>query len=41
MGCDQKGRKLSWENGVEQMGFEVFPEGCDRGAISYWMDSSV
>ena len=33
-GCDQKGRRLSWEIGVEQVGFEVFPEGCDRGAIS-------
>ena len=34
-GCDQKGRSLSWETGVEEMGFEVFPERCDRGAISY------
>ena len=33
--CDQKGRKLSLEAGGEQVGFEVFPEGCDRVAISY------
>ena len=25
-GCDQKGRRLSWETGVEEVGFEVFPE---------------
>ena len=25
----------SWETGVEEVGFEVFPERCDRGAISY------
>ena len=29
------GRKLSWETGVEQMGFQVFLEGFYRGAISY------
>ena len=34
--CDQKGRGLSWETGVEQLGVQVFPEICDRGAISYW-----
>ena len=33
--CDQEGRKLSWETEVEQTSFEVFPEGCDRGAVSY------
>ena len=33
-GCDQKGRRLSWETGVEQVGVEVFPEGYDGGAIS-------
>ena len=34
-GCDQEGRKLSWETGIKEVGFEVFPERCDRGAISY------
>ena len=34
-GCDQKGRRLSRETGVEEVGFEVFPEGCDRADISY------
>ena len=34
-GCDQKGRRLSWETGIKQVGFERFPEGCDRGAMSY------
>ena len=27
-------KKLSWETGVEQVGFEVYLEGCDRGTIS-------
>ena len=34
-GWDQEGRRLSWETGDEEVGFEVFPETCDRGAISY------
>ena len=34
-GCDQEGRSLSWETGIEEVGFEMFLEGCDRGAISY------
>ena len=34
-GCEQDGRKLSWETGIKEVGFEVFPERCDRGAISY------
>ena len=34
-GCDQKGRRLGGETGVEQVSFEVFPEACDRRAISY------
>ena len=34
-GCDQEGRRLSWETGIEEVVFEVFPERCDRGAISY------
>ena len=32
-GCDQKGRRLRW--GVKQVSFQVFPEGCDRGNVSY------
>ena len=24
-GCDQEGRRLSWETGVEEVGFKVFP----------------
>ena len=28
-GCDQEGRKLSWETGIKEVGFEVFPERCD------------
>ena len=34
-GCDQEGRKLSWETGLKEVGFEAFPERCDRGATSY------
>ena len=34
-GCDQEGRRLSWETGIKEVGFEVFPERCDRGTISY------
>ena len=34
-GCDQEERKLSWETGVEEVGFKVFPDLCNRGAISY------
>ena len=33
--CDQEGRRLSWETGIEEVDFEVFPERCDRGTISY------
>ena len=33
-GCEQE-RRLSCGPGVEEVGFEVFPERCDRGAISY------
>ena len=32
-GCGQNGRSLSWESGVEEVGFEVFPEGCYRGGL--------
>ena len=34
-GRDREGRRLSWEARVEQVGFEVFPERCDRGTVSY------
>ena len=34
-GCDQEGRRLSWEAGIEEVGVEVFPKRCDRGSISY------
>ena len=34
-GCDQEGRKLSLETGIKEVGFEGFPERCDRGTISY------
>ena len=33
--CDQEGRRLSWETGIEEVCFEVFHERCDRGAICY------
>ena len=39
--CDQQGRKLSWETGFEEVGFKVFPERRDRGAISYLEGESV
>ena len=38
---DQEGRKLSWETGIKEVGFEVFPERCDRGTISYWEGERV
>ena len=34
-GWDREGRRLSWEARVEKVGFEVFPERCDRGTVSY------
>ena len=34
-GFGQEGRRLSWETGNEEVGFEMFPERCDRVAISY------
>ena len=30
-----RGRRLSWETGIEKVGFEVFPDRCDRGTVSY------
>ena len=34
--------RLSWESGVEQVCFEEFPEGCDRGEsyFSYGREKS-
>ena len=34
-GSDQEGKSLSWETGIEEVGFDVFPKRCDRGSISY------
>ena len=34
-GCDQHRRRLNQETGVEKVGLKVFPERCNRGAISY------
>ena len=34
-GCDQEGKRLSWETGIKDLGFEVSPERCDREAVSY------
>ena len=25
-GCDREGRRISWETGIEEVGFKVFPE---------------
>ena len=33
-GCDQEGRKLSWETRAEEVGFEVLPKRCNRGTVS-------
>ena len=34
-GCDQEGRTLMWKTGIKEVGFDVFHERCNRGAISY------
>ena len=34
-GCDQEGKKLSWETRAEEVGFEVLPKICNRGTVSY------
>ena len=34
-GCDQEGRRLSWETRVEEVGFEVCPKRYNRGTVSY------
>ena len=33
---NKKGRRLSRETGLDQVGFEGFPEGCDRGLFLIW-----
>ena len=40
-GCDQEGRRLRWETGIEEVGLEVFPERCGTGAISYLQGGGV
>ena len=40
-GCDQEGRRLSWEIRVEEVGFEVFPKRCNRGTVSYMKGERV
>ena len=40
-GCDQEGRKLSWETRVEEVGFEVLPKRCNRGTVSYMKGERV
>ena len=30
-----KGRRLGGETGFKRVSFQVFPEGCDRGVVSY------
>ena len=39
--CVQEGRRLSWNTGIKEVGFEVFPERCDRGAISHLEEERV
>ena len=33
-GCDQEGRKPSWETRAQEVGFEVLPKSCNRGSVS-------
>ena len=40
-GCDQEGRKLSWETRAEEVGFEVLPTRCNRGTVSYMKGEKV
>ena len=40
-GCDQEGRRLSWETRVEEVGFQVFPKICNRGTVSYMKGETV
>ena len=34
MGVTQ-GKETRWGTGVKRVSFQVFPEGCDRGTVSY------
>ena len=36
-----RGKELIWETGIKELNFEVFPEGCDRGAIFYMEGEKV
>ena len=40
-GCDQEGRKLSWETRVEEVAFEVFPKRCNRGTVFHMKGERV
>ena len=40
-GWDREGRRLSWEARVEKVGFEVFPERCDKGTVSYLEENTT
>ena len=40
-GCDQEGRKLSWETRAEEVGFEVLPKRCNRETVSYMKGERV
>ena len=40
-GCDQEGRKLSWETRAEKVGLEVLPKRCNRGTVSYMKGERV
>ena len=40
-GYDQEGRKLSWETEIKEVSFDVLPERCVKGAISYFEGERV
>ena len=40
-GCDQEGRKLSCETRAKEVGFEVVPNRCNRGTVSYMKGERV
>ena len=40
-GCDQEGRKLSWETRAEEVGFEVLPKRCNRVTVPYMKGERV
>ena len=37
----ERERRLSWDTGIEKVGFEVFLERCDRWTVSYLEGESV